>query len=61
VIRKELDFVWITSDSKRFLNKSKASKHENFLSENKIKKDNGVGKDIVSKWIKKIQGEKDEH
>lgn len=58
MIRKELAFVWIASDGRRFLNKSKAIKHEGPLSVENDKKNKAVGQDIVSKWIKKIKGDK---
>ena len=51
MIKHELDFVWITSDGKRFLDKSKAVTHEERLNiQNKEL-------DIVTKWVKRIKGE----
>ena len=47
MINKELDFVWITSDGKRFLSKDKAVKHEESIQP----------KDIVTQWLDRIKGE----
>ena len=46
MINKELDFVWITSDGKRFLTKDKAVKHEESIQP----------KDIVTQWLDRIKG-----
>ena len=47
MIKKELHFVWITKDGKKFLNKNEAIKHQKSLSNN-----------IADKWLNKIKGEK---
>ena len=54
MIKHELDFVWITSDGKRFLDKGKAVEHEETL------KVQDKDLDIVTKWIKKIKGDNSE-
>ena len=46
MINKELDFVWITSDGKRFLSKDKAVKHEESIQP----------KDITQQWLDRIKG-----
>ena len=43
MIKHELDFVWITSDGKRFLDKAEATKHEETLH---IEEE-----DIVTQWL----------
>ena len=48
MIKHELDFVWITSDGKRFLDKSKAVEHEESLKP----------KDLVEQWLNKLKGER---
>ena len=48
MINKELDFVWITSDGKRFLDKAEATKHEESLKP----------KDLVEQWLDKLKGER---
>ena len=49
MIKKELHFVWITKDGKRFLDKSKAEKHDDTLID---------PRDIVEQLIDKLKGEK---
>ena len=51
MITSELDFVWITSDGKRFLDKGEAVAHEERLNI----QDEEL--DIVTQWIKRIKGE----
>ena len=51
MIKHELDFVWITSDGKRFLVKGEAVAHEERLNI----QDEEL--DIVTQWIKRIKGE----
>ena len=46
MIKQELDFVYITSDGKKFLSKDKANKHEKSIQP----------KDIVGQWLSKING-----
>ena len=46
MINKELDFVWITSDGKRFLTKDQAVKHEESIQP----------KDITQQWLDRIKG-----
>ena len=46
MIKKELHFVWITKDGKKFLNKDEAIEHQKTLSN-----------DIVDQWFNKIKGE----
>ena len=46
MIKHELDFVWITSDGKRFLTKDKAVKHEESIQP----------KDITQQWLDRIKG-----
>ena len=46
MITHELDFVYITSDGKRFLDKSKAVKHEESIQP----------KDITQQWLDRIKG-----
>tara|TARA_R100000329_G_scaffold27934_1_gene25963 strand:+ start:385 stop:528 length:144 start_codon:yes stop_codon:yes gene_type:complete len=47
MIKKELHFVWITKDGKKFLNENEAIKHQKSLLH-----------DIVDKWFNKLKGEK---
>ena len=47
MIKKELHFVWITKDDKRFLDKSKAVEHEESIQPN-----------IVEQWLNKLKGER---
>ena len=46
MIKKELHFVWITKDGKKFLNKDEATEHQKTLLN-----------DIVDQWFNKIKGE----
>ena len=46
MIKHELDFVWITSDGKRILDKSKAVEHEESIQPN-----------IVEQWLERIKGD----
>ena len=48
MLKHELDFVWITSDGKRFLDKAEATKHEASLKP----------KDLVEQWLNKLKGER---
>ena len=50
MVKTELDFVYITSDGKRFLDKTEAAKHEESL--------HVEGEDIVTQWLNKLKGEK---
>ena len=50
MLKHELDFVWITSDGKRFLDKAQATKHEETLH---IEEE-----DIVTQWLNKLKGER---
>ena len=49
MIKKELDFVYITKDGRRFLDKDEAEKHEELLID---------PRDVVSQWLSKLKGEK---
>jgi len=46
MIKKELHFVWITKDGKKFLNKDEAIEHQKTLLN-----------DIADQWFNKIKGE----
>ena len=46
MIRHELGFVYITSDGKRFLDKSKAAKHEE-----------SIQPSITEQWLDRLKGE----
>ena len=48
MIKKELHFVWITKDGRRFLDKDEAVKHEESLKP----------KDLVEQWLDKLKGER---
>jgi len=48
MIKKELHFVWITKDGRRFLDRDEAVKHEGTLAD---------PKDLVSQWLEKLKGE----
>jgi len=48
MIKKELHFVWITKDGKKFLDKDEAVKHEDTLVD---------PKDLVTQWLEKLKGE----
>ena len=50
MVKTELDFVYIASDGKKFLNKTKATKHEESLHVEE--------EDIVTQWIKRIKENK---
>jgi len=45
MIKKELEFVYITKDGKRFLNKNEAIEHQKILLN-----------DIVDQWLDKLKG-----
>ena len=49
MIKKELHFVWITKDGKKFLDRDEAEKHDDTLID---------PKDIVEQLIDKLKGEK---
>jgi len=49
MIKKELHFVWITKDGKKFLDIDEAEKHNDLLID---------PKDIVDKWLDKLKGDK---
>ena len=49
-IRHELDFVYITSDGRRFLNKKDAIKHEESIQP----------KDIVTQCLDRLKGDNNE-
>jgi len=48
MIKKELEFVYITKDGKRFLNKNEANKHNELLEP----------ESQTDQWLKRIKGEK---
>ena len=48
MIKKELHFIWITKDGKKFLDRDEAVKHEDTLAD---------PKDLVSQWLEKLKGE----
>ena len=53
MIKQELDFIWITSDGRRFLSKDEAVKHEELL--NPIP---DYDNNIVKKWLDKLKEKK---
>ena len=53
MIKQELDFIWITSDGRRFLSKDEAVKHEELL--NPIPDHDS---NIVKKWLDKLKEKK---
>ena len=48
MIKKELHFVWITKDGRKFLDRDEAEKHEELLID---------PRDVVSQWLSKLKGE----
>jgi len=56
MIRSELDFVWITTDGKRFLNKLDAEDRQKELSI--LEEDTIESTNIVDLWANKLKGEK---
>ena len=48
MIKTELDFVYITSDGKKFLDRDEAVKHQDTLTD---------PKDLVTQWLERIKGE----
>jgi hypothetical protein len=48
MIKKELHFVWITKDGKKFLDKDEAKKHNELLEP----------ESVTNQWLKRIKGEK---
>ena len=49
MIKTELDFVYITKDGRRFLDRDEAVKHSELLID---------PRDVVSQWLVKLKGEK---
>ena len=47
MIKKELHFVWITKDGKKFLDRDEAEKHQEMIEPS----------DFIDKWLNKIKGE----
>ena len=47
MIKKELHFVWITKDGKKFLDRDEAEKHNELLEP----------KSQTEQWLKRINGE----
>ena len=47
MIKKELHFVWITKDGKKFLDKDEAEKHNKLLEP----------ESQTEQWLKRIKGE----
>jgi len=47
MIKKELHFVWITKDGKKFLDRDEAEKHNELLEP----------EDVTNQWLKRIKGE----
>lgn len=47
MIKKELHFVWITKDGKKFLDRDEAAKHNELLEP----------EDVKDQWLKRIKGE----
>ena len=45
MIKKELHFVWITKDGRKFLNRNEAVEHEDTLAD---------PKDLVTRWLERI-------
>ncbi len=48
MIKKELEFIWITKDGKKFLDRDEAVKHKDTLIDHK---------ELVSKLMSKLKGE----
>ena len=48
MIKTELDFVYITKDGKKFLDRDEAVKHQDTLAD---------PKDLVTQWLERIKGE----
>ena len=46
MIKKELHFVWITKDGKKFLDRDEAEKHNDLLID---------PRDIVDQWLDKLK------
>ena len=46
MIKKELHFVWITKDGRKFMYRAEAEKHQKKLSN-----------DIMDQWFDKLKGE----
>ena len=49
MVKTELDFVYITKDGRKFLDKAEAEKHDDTLID---------PRDIVDQWLDKFKGEK---
>ena len=47
MIKKELHFVWITKDGKKFLDKDEAEKHQEMIEPS----------NEINKWFNKLKGE----
>ena len=48
MIKKELHFVWITKDGRKFLDRDEAEKHQEMIEQS----------DLIDKWLNKLKGEK---
>ena len=46
MIKKELHFVWITKDGKKFLDKDEAKKHQEMIDPD----------DVITEWFNKLKG-----
>ena len=47
MIKKELHFIWITKDGKKFLDRDEAEKHQEMIEPS----------DLIDKWLDKLKGE----
>ena len=47
MIKKELHFVWITKDGKKFLDRDEAEKHQEMIETS----------DLMDQWLDKLKGE----
>jgi len=47
MIKKELHFVWITKDGKKFLDRDEAEKHQELIEPS----------DLIEEWFNKLKGE----
>tara|TARA_R110002110_G_scaffold168449_2_gene369942 strand:- start:674 stop:871 length:198 start_codon:yes stop_codon:yes gene_type:complete len=55
MIKSELDFVWITTDGKKFLNKRDAEDRQRELGI--LEEDKNESSGVVDLWISKLKGE----
>ena len=55
MIKSELEFVWITTDGKKFLNKRDAEDRQRELGI--LEEDKNESSGVVDLWINKLKGE----